>query len=853
MLRLAVRGVRRVVLLQGAAPWRFSSTRLATTGLDFQTGDPAEMVIVGGGCVGVSIAYHLAKAGMPRVLLLEKSELTAGSTWHAAGLVTLFNTGINFKRIHEYSLKLYEQLEQETGQAVGLHLPGSIRLAFTPDQVDELHYHKTRSRWMQAPLEIIGPERVLELCPIANVDKILAGLYTVRDGHIDPYSLTMALAAGARMHGAHLQQKTPVTGLETRTDGGWNVQTPQGIIKAKRIINCAGFWAKELGKMAGVEHQLMTIHHQYFITSTVPEVAALQQEIPVLRDIEGSYYLRQERQGLLIGPYESKETMRLQDDWMENGVPSGFGKELFESDLDRLLPHVEKAMEVVPVLKDAEISRVVCGPIMYSPEPLPLVGPYEGSKNYWVAVGFGYGIVHAGGVGKYLADWIMNGEPPYDLIEADPNRFDGWATPHYARAKAKESYGMNNAVMYPKEERFSGRPTHRISGVYNTLLEKGGSMGFHSGWEQPHWFSTPGQEPSYRPSFRRTNWFEAVGRECKLVMENVGVIDLTPFGKFLISGPDSARLLDSMCANVVPAEGRTVVSHMLTPRGRVYAELTISHLDDSFFLITGSASEFHDLRWIKHVAAGGFTVHVKNVTEQQGVLGLAGPYARHVLRRLTVEDLSDSAFPFMSCRKIMIAGRPVTAVRISYTGELGWELYHSDVDTLPLYMALMEAGKQYRIGDFGTYALNTLRLEKGFRAWGAEMNCDRNPLEAGLKPFIKMTKDADFIGKKALMEIKKAGLPQKLVFLSIDTDDIDAEGNETVWYEDEVVGNTTSGAYSFTSQQSIAFAYVSTALATPGLTLHVELLGKRYPARVVQEPLIPTEARRKSERYAGCL
>ncbi|XP_030092696.2 dimethylglycine dehydrogenase, mitochondrial isoform X1 [Serinus canaria] len=696
--------------------------------------DRADTVIIGGGCVGVSLAYHLAKAGLKDVVLLEKSELTAGSTWHAAGLTTYFHPGINLKKIHSYSIKLYEKLEEETGQPVGFHQPGSIRIASTPTRVDEFKYQMTRAGWHPTEQYLITPEKVQELFPLLNMDKVLAGLYNPGDGHIDPYSLTMALAAGARKYGAQLNYPVQVTNLNSRSDGTWEVETPLGIIQAKRIVNAAGFWARDVGKMIGLQHPLIPVHHQYVVTSTIPEVKALKTELPVIRDLEGSYYLRQERDGLLFGPYESEEKMKLQESWVTNGVPPGFGKELFESDLDRIMEHIEAAMEMVPVLRKADIVNTIAGPITYSPDILPMVGPHQGVRNYWVAIGFGYGIIHAGGMGKYLSDWILEGEPPFDLIEVDPNRYGKWTTTEYTAAKARESYGFNNIVGYPKEERFAGRPTERTSGLYDLLKSKC-SMGFHAGWEQPHWFYKPGDETGYKPSFRRTNWFDPVGREYKQVMEKVGVIDLSPFGKFKVKGTDSVKLLDHLFANVVPKVGSTNISHMLTPTGKVYAELTVSQLyPGEFMLVTGSGSELHDLRWIEDkITRGGYKAEIANVTDEMGVLSVAGPYARQVLQKLTNEDLSDASFKFLQCRHLKLSNIAVTAIRISYTGELGWELYHRKEDSVPLYNAIMEAGQKEGIDDFGTYALNALRLEKGFRAWGAEMNCDTNPLEAGLE------------------------------------------------------------------------------------------------------------------------
>lgn len=814
--------------------------------------DTADTVIIGGGCVGVSLAYHLAKAGMKDVVLLEKSELTAGSTWHAAGLTTYFHPGINLKKIHYYSIKLYETLEEETGQAVGFHQPGSIRVASTPTRVDEFRYQMARAGWHPTPQSFVEPERVQELFPLLNMEKVLAGLYNPGDGHIDPYSLTMALAAGARMYGAQLYFPAQVTKLTPRSDGSWDVETPNGTIHANRIVNTAGFWAREVGKLIGLSHPLIPVHHQYIITASVPAVKELKRELPVLRDLEGSYYLRQERDGLLFGPYESPEKMKLQESWVTDGVPPGFGKELFESDLDRLMTHVEAAMDMVPVLKEADITNIVSGPITYSPDILPMVGPHQGVRNYWVGVGFGYGIIHAGGIGKFLSDWIIGGEPPFDLIELDPNRYGKWTTDQYTAEKARESYGLNNLVGYPKEERFAGRPTERVSGLYDLLKGKC-SMGFHAGWEQPHWFYKPGDETGYKPSFRRTNWFEPVGREYKQVMEKVGVIDLTPFGKINVQGKDSVNLLDHLLANVIPKVGFTNISHMLTPRGRVYAELTVSHLTPGeFLLVTGSGSELHDLRMIEEEAVKrGYDVQIKNVTDEIGVLGVAGPLSRSVLQKLTSEDLSNSSFKFLQSKDMKISNIPLTAIRISYTGELGWELYHRRQDSAALYSAIMEAGKEEGIDNFGTYAMNALRLEKAFRGWGAEMNCDTNPLEAGLGYFIKLNKEADFIGKQALKQIKEEGLKRRLVYLTLETDNIDPEGNESVWHHGKVVGNTTSGTYSYGTQQSLAFAYVPIELSKVGQTLEIELLGHHYPATVVPEPLLFTEPTRNRLQKKG--
>nr|XP_006819782.1 PREDICTED: dimethylglycine dehydrogenase, mitochondrial-like [Saccoglossus kowalevskii] len=786
----------------------YSSNKLAsgaTNGkLKKRVHESADTVIIGGGCVGVSAAYHLAKAGMKDVVLLEKTELTAGSTWHAAGLATYFHPGINVRNIHYDSIKLFNTLEEETGQKIGFHTPGSIRLAVTPERVDEFKYQMMRAGWNKAPQRLMDPDEIQKMHPLLNMDGIILGMYNPGDGHIDPYSLTQAYAIGARKYGAEIYQNAPVLGMKQTSDGKWEVETPEGTMKANRVVNASGFWAHEIGRMIGIELPLVPIHHQYVITSTIPEVKALGYELPVIRDLEGSYYLRQERTGLLIGPYEHQDKMRMQDSWVEDGVPPGFGKELFESDLDRISDNLDAAMDLVPVLKTADIQSVVSGPITYTPDIL-------------------YGIIHSGGV--------------------DPNRYNRWTTREFVTAKARESYGFNNVVVYPFEERYAGRPTERVTGAYQKMKERGAEFSFHAGWEQPSWFALPGDEAGYKPSFRRTNWFEPVGRECRMVMEKAGIIDLTPFGKFEIEGKDAMNLMDYVFANNMPKVGRTTVAHLISPKGKVYAEMTITRLaENHFFCITGSGSELHDIRWIEEqVFAGNYDVKITNVTDQRHCLGIAGPKSRDILQKLTTTDVSHSKFLPMVNKFMEVAGIPVFAIRISYTGELGYEFYHDRKDTLKLYEALLEAGEPYGMGDFGTYALNSLRLEKGFRLWGSEMIMDNNPLEAGLDFFIKLNKKTNFIGKEALLKIKEKGLQRKLVLLSVDTDNVEAEGNETIWLDGKVVGNTTSGGYSYMTNQSVAYAYLPMDLTSIGSKVEVELLGKHYVGTVIPEPLMETE------------
>ncbi|KAK8758858.1 hypothetical protein V5799_003507 [Amblyomma americanum] len=770
--------------------------------------------------------------GNKSVILLEKTELTAGSTWHAAGLAALYHPGINMKKIHYDSINLFAELQLDTGRDLGFHRPGSVRLASVPTRMDEFRYQMQRQGWHPAPQRLISVDEIKKHVPFLNLDKVLGGLYNPADGHIDPYSLTMAMASEARRHGARIFQNTAVLGLRRDHGNGrqWLVETSRGPVYAKHVVNAAGFWAHEVNALAGVELPLVPIHHQYFITNSIAEVKNLKKEIPVLRHLEGGFYMRQERDGLLIGPYEHQDKMKICDDWVTDRVPPGFGRELFNPDLDRLSEHIEHAMDLVPALKTAEIRTTVSGPITYSADGLPCIGPMPGFRNYWVAAGFAYGIIHSGGAGRYLAEWMTSGEPPYDLTETDPGRFGKWTTRSYLFAKARETYGMNNSFTYPKEERWAGRPTQRVSGIYDQLVERGAEMGFHAGWEQPAWFSQPGDEGGYHPSFRRCNWFEPMKRECRSVLENVGVIDLTPFAKFEVTGEGASRFLDRLLANKLPAVNSINIAHMLTPRGRVYAEVTVTRLEENrYFVITGSGSELHDLRWMdEHVKLWQLeNVKIDNVTDRVSALGIAGPHAANVLASLTDVSLEDDKFPFLHAREITVSGIPVAAMRISYTGELGWELYHDKEHTSALYNELLTIWRA------------------GFRLWGADMTVDSNPFEAGLGPFVRMKKATEFVGKAALQQILREGLKRKLVHLAVEAPDVDPEGNETVWCSNKVVGYTTSGSYGVQAQQSLAMAYLPFYLAIPGSEVQVELLGKLCAATVLPAAPVPVQVKNR--------
>ncbi|OQS07245.1 dimethylglycine dehydrogenase, mitochondrial, partial [Thraustotheca clavata] len=830
----------------------------ASTAVDTES----DVVVIGGGVVGTSIAYHLAKYGAKNVILLEKTELTAGSTWHAAGLVTYFNPGINLKKFHRYSLELYKTLYDETGSNVGLHEPGSIRICTTPERMDEAKYQQSRQNWHPGYQKIIKPEEIEKLHPLLNMDEILGGIHTKGDGHIDPYSVTMALAKGARLHGATILQHTPALALKERSDGSWDVDTKLGTLHAKTIVNCTGFWGRELIEQLGIDLPLVSIEHQYVITNSIPEVQALPTELPVIRDLENSYYLRQERTGMLIGPYEEAAKMQVRLDWQATGVPPTFGKELFPSDVERIFPHLEAAMERMPTLADAGIQNVTCGPICYAPDALPIVGPLTryGNKrfpNVFVANGMSYGIAHGGGCGDYVARWILDGEPPYDLTEIDPCRYGTWTSKEYVAEKARESYGDNNLIGHPYLDKKRSRDM-RITPIHNVLRKKGAQFGAHTAWEVPHWFAQVPAEQGHEASYYRNNSFSAVKRECKLIMEHVGITDLSSFSTYEMHGSGARHFLESLCANSIPDTGKIRVCHMLTPKGKVMAELTISAISsDHFYIVTGSGSELHDLRWIESYLDKGIygtrnNVHIVNTSDSVGVLGIAGPDAEALLSHLTADDVSAKAFPFMNFKTMDIANVSTRVMRLSFTGELGFEL-HVPMSELPtVYNALWKAGQDnaIHVGDAGTYAVNSMRLEKGFRVWGLDMNKDTNPIEAGLQFFVKPNKKTPYVGQEAIQRIVK-GPKRNLVMLNVHTDEpksgqkpLDAWGNEAVWCNGKVVGNTTCGGYGHIVDKSIAYAYIPTELAIPGNSVQVELIGELYNATISLEPFMDTQPTR---------
>jgi dimethylglycine dehydrogenase len=792
--------------------------------------ETARAVVVGGGIVGASVLYHLARAGWTDAVLLERAELASGSTWHAAGNTPHFSTSLNLSRIHLASTDLYQRLEAETGQAVGFHRPGSLRLASVPDRMDEYRRHRGKARTIGLPFEVVGPEEIRRLHPLVDTRGLLGAAWNPEDGHLDPTSVTRALAEGARARGARVRRGTRVTALERTSGGEWRVVTDRGDVLAEVVVNAAGTWARDVGRLAGLELPIVPMEHQYLVTEAIPEVAAHGRELPLVREVDVSYYLRQEGQGLLVGPYE-----RGAKPFGVGGIPPGFGADLLPPDPERLRSILEAAMARVPVLARAGIARIVNGPITYTPDGNPLLGPAFGLPGFWLACGFSFGITQAGGAGRYLAEWIVEGQPSLDLWELDPRRYGAYATERHAVVRCIDIYEDEYAIVYPQDDRRPGRPA-RTSPLYDRFRAAGAVFGVRNGWERPYWFAPAGVEPRDRPSFRRTNWFDAVGREARAVRERAGVLELSSFAKYEVGGPGAEAFLDRLCANRLPRLGRIALSQLLTPRGVVECDVTVTRLAPARFLVLSAAvAELHDFDWLRRHAPTDGSVTIEDVTARWGVLILAGPRARDILARLTDADLSNAAFPWLSARELRVACAPVRALRINFVGELGWELHHPVEYQVGLYEALRAAGADAGLVDFGLRAMDSLRLEKAYRVWGADLNTEVTPLEAGLERFVAFDK-GDFIGRDALLRQRRDGVRKCLATLAVDAVDADCWGNEAVWADERVVGITTSGGYGHWLGQSLAVAYVDAEVAGPGRSLAVEILGDRRPAVVLAEP-----------------
>jgi len=799
----------------------------------------AKLVIVGGGILGVSLLYHLTKEGWKDIVLIEKGELTSGSTWHAAGQCPHMIGSYNLAKVHLHSTNLYKQLEKETGQATGFHDCGSLRLAYKKEDIDWFHYIKGILDNVGAPSEIISPNEIPKIHPFIDLDGIIGAFYTSEDGHTDPTSTTNAMAKGARNGGAKIYRKNRVTDIKLLPSGEWKVFTENGDIVCEHVVNAAGSFCPEVGEMVGLKNipSINMIHH-YLVTDEHPEIKKLTKELPVTRDPEASAYLRQEGKGLLIGPYEMDAKC-----WALDGMDWKFDMELLEPDLDRLEEHLKKGMDRIPQFRDVGIKRIICGPITHTPDGNFLAGPAPGLRNFWMFCAASVGIAQGGGAGKYMAQWMTYGDADINMLEFDPRRYLSWTHKDYAVAKCTDEYKRMYVTPLPNESLEVGRPIKTTS-IYKKLQDQGAMYIDAFGWERPKWFAKYGIQEEY--SFKRSNAFPYVQKECEAVQNSVGILDLSTFSKYEISGEHSETFLDRLCANRIPKkDGSIVLTHMLNEKGRIQSELTITRLPNNlFYVLSSTASEIRDFDWFNFHINKDQKVNIKNVTQTYGVLVLVGPQSRSVLSQLTNADLSNEHFPWLKGKEISINGILVRALRINYLGELGWELHHPMNQIEKLYESLMNAGKEYNIANFGTYAVNSLRIEKAYKGWGSELTGEISLVEADMDRFYNLTKKNNFIGAKAIKERLEKGIKIKIVYLEIDVDDADAMGNEPVYFKDKIVGVTTSGGFGFRVNKSLAFAYVESDLAEIGKEFDVQIQGQKRKAIVLQDMTYDPENKR---------
>ena len=794
------------------------------------------IVVIGGGAVGCSVLYHLAKMGRADAVLLEQDELTSGSTWHAAGNVPTFSTSWGVMKLQQYSAKLYRGLAADADYPINYHVTGSVRLAHTAERRDEFRHVASMARANGLEYALLSPAELRERYPLVETHDLDCALWDPLDGDIDPAQLTQALAAGARRMGAAIRRFTRVVGLARMASGEWRVTTDKGEIVAGIVVNAGGYRAGEVMALLGVRLPIVTLSHQYLVTEDVPELVGRGERLPLLRDPDMSYYLRQERDGFILGPYEWQATAMWRD-----GIPADFAHQLWNDDLARLDRYIEDACARVPALGTIGVKRVVNGPIPYSPDGNPYIGPAHGLRGFFHCNTFSFGIAQAGGAGKAMAEWVLHGAPEWDLWGLDPRRYTGYATAAYTEAKAIEVYQNEYASSYPFEERPAGRPA-RTSPLYAVLAAKGARFGARGGWERPTWFAGPEDGPDTLTFRRARTCFEAVGREVAAVRERVGILDLPGFTKFIVHGAGAAAWLDRLLCTRLPSVGRIGLTYALTPGGKILSEFTVTRLaPDRFYLCAASGAEWHDEDVLTAALPGDGSVVIDVVSARLGTLVLAGPRAREVLAAVTRADVSNAGFPWMTMREIEIGTAVVMALRVNYVGELGWEL-HAPMETLVgLYQALWAAGEPHGIADFGIYAVESLRLDKGYRGWKSDLEIGYSPLEAALERFVSVKK-ADYVGRAGILAERQRGSTQRMVPLVFeDAGDADAPALASVFLGAERVGLVTSGGWSYTLGRSVALAFVRIDLAVAGQALEVEVFGERRVAQVAVEPLYDPE------------
>ncbi|MDA7634774.1 FAD-dependent oxidoreductase [Alphaproteobacteria bacterium] len=796
----------------------------------------ARVVVIGGGVVGVSMLYHLAKKGWTDAVLIERKELTSGSTWHAAGLLPLFNMSYSVGQVHKYSVKFYKELEEETGMNVGLRKVSNIRLASTADRWDEYMQYAGVADTIGVDVRRLTPAEIKEAWPMCNTEGLIGAIQHPEDGYIQPADLTQAMAKGARDMGGTIHRNTTVQAINKTASGEWEIVTDKGTITCEHVVSCTGNFARKTGAMVGLNVPVIPVEHQYIVTEAHPEIKARHAEglpeMGVLRDSDNGWYLREEAGGLILGPYEHGAPACYVD-----GPSEDSEYELFQEDLERIEQHIESAMFRVPAFGEVGVKRVYNGAIAYTPDGNPIIGPAPGLKNFWLSEGHSFGITAAGGAGWQLAEWMVEGEPTIDMSGVDPRRYGNYATESYLIEKNEEAYANVFTTHYPDEEREGARPL-RTTPCYDRMKNLGAVFGASFGWERPNWFAPEGVPQEDDWSFRRSAWFEHIGNEVRNTTENVGILDMSAFAKAKITGTGAAEFLDRLIANRIPKKaGRVNLCHALSYGGGVHSEYTIiKESDTSFYVVSAGALQSVDHDWIrKHMPEDG-SVQFTNVTNAMGVLVIAGPKARTLMERVSPRtDFSNAAFPWLSSRWIDAGHAPTLAARVNYVGELGWELHHPIEYQNHIFDRLMEAGADLGIKPFGIRAMDTMRMEKSYRMMGTELSIEYAALEAKLDRFVHLNK-GDFIGRDALVKWQEKGFANELVTMRIDgVEDADVLGGNPLFHNGDMVGRATSGNYGFRVGQSLALAMVPPSLAAIGTKFTIDILGKRFDAQIIEE------------------
>ena len=791
----------------------------------------AKVVIIGGGVVGCSILFHLAKFGLKDCVLLERNELTSGSSWHAAGNVHVISSDPNISRLMAYTINLYKEIEETAGHSVGMKQHGGFYLASNDTWHDYLKRERSKARYMGLDQEFVSLEEVVKKNPLIDPKHYIAALWDPIDAEVDPTGVTYAYAKSAKVHGGKYYTHTLVLETNQRQDGSWDVITEKGNIHAEIIINAAGLWAREVGQLAGIHFPIQPMEHHYLITESIPEIEALEkgQRLPVGTDFDGNIYFRQEGNGMLLGTYEAKSTP-----WQVKGTPMNFGHELLDTKLENIQDRLAIGFKRIPALEKAGIKNVINGPFTFGPDGNPLIGPVPGKKNYWAAVAIMAGFCQAGGVGKSIAEWIIDGEPSIDVWAMDVARFGNYASPEYGTVKSSENYERRFIMTFPNETLPKGRK-QKTTSLYDRFIERGAVMEDSFGLEHALWFANNKEDAHEEPTFKRSRAHEYVAREVYAVRNAVGCSEVANFSKHRITGTGVRTYLDNILAGTIPKPGRISLSPMLSPKGRLIGDLTVACIDEEKFMLFGSGvlQESHR-RWFENFLPEE-KVEYKNCSDEFHGIAISGPQSRELLSRICRDDVAAESLKFRDIRETYVAGVPCILNRLSFTGELGFEIYTAPHFQLKLFEEIEDRGKDLGLQLYGARALMSMRLEKSWGAWGLEYRPDFTAAESGLDQFINWQKY--FIGKKASLKEKEKGSEKKLSVMVVDTLDIDVINDEAIMEDRKCVGYVTSGGYAHHVQKSIAMGYLPIEIAKKNTGLEIEINGKYYSASVIKEPL----------------